>query len=165
MTLHDICQVTCKSFQTSLVWSLFLHLILSHWPWAACALKNNLACLYQVTCTEPLYSHYNCEHAVLIYNAKIVLVINGKDVSSYRFPLPPWHFMWYCFVLQLNCLEIRISGAIFNCVFYVSVHADPVDGLACQQPCLFTANVIHVQLVLHLALEWCWHYYSFYLSW
>ena len=71
---------------------------------------------------------------MVIYNAKIVLVINGKDVSSNRFSWSPWYFLCYCLVLGLCCLEIKIYKAILNCVFYVSIHVDPVDGYACQQP-------------------------------
>ena len=36
--------------------------------------------------------HFHFELAVLIYNAKIVLVINGKYASSHRFIWPSWYF-------------------------------------------------------------------------
>ena len=40
-------------------------------------------------CTEPFHQLHDWEFAVVIYNTKIMLVINGKDVSSSRFPWPP----------------------------------------------------------------------------
>ena len=61
-----------------------------------------------------------------------MLVSNGKDVSSYRFPQPPWYFMWHCFIIWSVYLEIKVSGAIFT--FSFSIHVEPKDGLTCQQP-------------------------------
>ena len=112
-------------------------------------------------CTEPLHLLYHWELLFIIYNAKIVLVINGKNISSNRFCQPPWYFMWFCFVLELCCLEIKICKANFNCFFYVSIHVDPVDVFAFHQLCHFYAHMIHVQLVQCFSFEWHWYYYSF----
>ena len=47
------------------------------------------------------------------YNTKIMLVINGKDVSIYRFPWPAWYFMWQWLIFRLCRLKIQAYGAIF----------------------------------------------------
>ena len=70
--------------------------------------------------------------------------IDGKDVSSERFPWPPICFMWYCSVLGLCWLEIKKCKAILCGLLYGSIHVDPVDGYTCQQPCLLYAHVIYV---------------------
>ena len=100
---------------------------------------DNLTCLHYIICTETLHSFYHWKLAEIIYNAKTVLVINGKDISSNRFSWSPWYFIWYCFVLGLCCLEIKTYTAIFHCLFYVCVHVDPIDGFTYQQPCLLNA--------------------------
>ena len=46
--------------------------------------NNNLILLYWVICAEPLYLFDHIQFAVVIYNAKIMLVISGKDGSSNR---------------------------------------------------------------------------------
>ena len=73
---------------------------------------------------------------MVIYNAKIVPVNNDEDVSSNRFSQPPG--ILCDIVLSMGCPEkIKTCRANFNHVLYVSIHVDPVDGLICQQPCLF----------------------------
>ena len=47
----------------------------------------------------------------------------------------------------------------FYCVFYISIHVNPVDWFTCQQPCLFYVHMIHVQWVQHFSLEWFWYYF------
>ena len=64
-------------------------------------------------------------------------------------------------LLGLCCLEIKTCRVIFHCVFYVSVHVDPVDGFTHQYPFLLYAYVIYVQLVQHFSLGCCLYYYSF----
>ena len=41
---------------------------------------------YYLISTEPIYLLYNKEFAVVIYYIKIMLVISGKDISSYTLP-------------------------------------------------------------------------------
>ena len=114
-----------------------------------------------VICTESLHLHYDLECVVVINNTKIAFVINLNEVSSERFPLPFWSFMWQCFVLGLFCLEINSCGEIFIPIFYVSIHVDPVDRVVCQQSFLIYAHLIDVQLGQCFSLESFLYYFSF----
>ena len=55
--------------------------------------KNNLAFCYWLICIEPLHQFCDRGFPVVIYNIKIMLVINCEDVGSYRFPWLPCNFM------------------------------------------------------------------------
>ena len=83
MIWHDICWVTCRSCQ-----------ILLKQSWCPCLKlstgqpmlwKDNLVCFIGL----PLLNPSTCFMTVVLYNTKIMLVINAKDVSSYRFHCLP----------------------------------------------------------------------------
>ena len=57
--------------------------------WTVHTLKKYFTCLYKVIYAGFLHSFYHLKCAVVIYNAKIVLVIIGRDVSSADSHGPP----------------------------------------------------------------------------
>ena len=159
MMQHNVCWVACRSFK--LLWYEVCGYILHYLAGQPVFRKDNLIYLYQIIWTGHPSSFSHCELDTVICNAKTVLVINVKDVSSDRFSWHCWYFMWYHFVLGLWCLEIKTCRAVFHCLFYVSINADPVDGFTYHNTCLLNAHIIYVQLAQCIFLEWCWYYYSF----
>ena len=74
---------------------------------------------YWDICAEPLHLLYDKEFAVVIYNTKIMPVINGKDVSSNRDPWHTWYLVRHCHICWSCCLKIQTSGA-FSVIFPMS---------------------------------------------
>ena len=131
MTLCDMCSVTCRSFQT--LWNKFVlafeTILLGSLPIFS---KDNLACFHYVICTEPFPLLYDQEFAVVIYNTKIMLVIYGNDVSSYRFPWPSWYFMEHVLLFCHVGWKSRQVGHFFYNFLCVSININPIYGLMCQ---------------------------------
>ena len=111
----------------------------------ACLLKRNVAgfcnlgllhvyliCVYfsisffYIICTESFHLFHDWQFAMVIYNTKIMLVINCKDVRSYRFPWPPSNFVLHYLVLGSYSLVIKICWAPCDHLFYISIHIDPL---------------------------------------
>ena len=136
MIWHVICWVTCAH-----LWNYFTGQPV-FW-------KYNLKCFYEVVCTEPFHLLYDQEFDVVIYHIKIILVINGKDVTVYRYLWSVWNFMWHCFIVWSCFLEVKKSKAsfFFYNFLYVSVHGNPVYGLAYQQPCPLYSHVVHAEVL------------------
>ena len=44
---------------------------------------------FNIVCTEPFHLLYDMEVSVVIYNTKVMLTINWKDISFSRIPGPP----------------------------------------------------------------------------
>ena len=100
------------------------------------------------------------ELAVLIYNIKMMLVINCKHLSSYRFPWFPWYFMWYCFFLWSWFQETKSCGLIFNCFFCISIHVNLVYGLIASIPVFSMSMWLRCNCFSAGSLWWCKYYYS-----
>ena len=114
-TLHNTCQVFWGCF---LIFSEIKSVSMSENIFLGSPYSENIIShvFIKFICAEPLHMLYDKELAVVIYNLKIILVINGTDVSSYRFPQPPWYFMWQCLVLWSCCLKIKTS---WNFIFII----------------------------------------------
>ena len=110
--------------------------------------KDNLASFYYLFCAEPLHLFYDREFAVVTYSAKIMLIINCKDVSFDRFPQPSWYLTWHYFVFGSYCLKIKTYGGslpAFDYLFCVSIHVNPLHCLTCLHSCFyFYAHMFNV---------------------
>ena len=152
MMHHDVCWATFRSFQISLIQSLWL------------------GCLYP----EKIILHVCIRLSLLIpsfhlspgsccgnVQVKIMLVNNGKDAHSERFCNLPG--ISCNIVLSLGCgaMKSRHIGQIFT-ISYISAF------LLIQEMDLHASSLISTipmwlicSWFFLLSLEWCWCYYSF----
>ena len=61
----------------------------------------------------------------MIYNAREMTIIQGKNISTICFPWIVCYFMWYHFVFRLDLLGLHACGAPFT-AFSVSIHVETV---------------------------------------
>ena len=126
--------------------------------------KSNLTCFYYVICTEPLHLLYDHELPAVIYNTKIMLVIEKMSDPTGSHSLS-----------GILCDDIYSLGHVafksryveqFLTVFLnLSIHVDSTNGLICHYtmsslcPCnLSAAGSVHCSTVMQVLL-------FFYLSW
>ena len=72
-------------------------------------------------CAELLHMFHDQELAVVIYKTKIILLINCKDISSDRFPWPPWYFVCHYLILGSCGMVIKTCGAVLIITFITSI--------------------------------------------
>ena len=72
---------------------------------AASTLKKNCYVFINVSLLKPSPPFYDGEFAVVIHNTMMMFFISCKDVSLYRFPLPPG--ISYDTVLSLGCIHCK----------------------------------------------------------
>ena len=126
--------------------------------------KDNLVCFIPVVCTEPLHPFVIWELAMILYITKIMLVINCKDVSSYRTHYFPGIVHDFILPFWLYCLKVKVCEAIFIAssmsafilTQYMESHASSLPSLC---PCDLGVAVKLLFLAVRLVVL------PFYLSW
>ena len=62
------------------------------------------------------------EFTVVVYNRKIMFIVDCKDLGSDRFSWPPWYFVWHYFVLVWCGLIIKVCWSSFDHFIFISIH-------------------------------------------
>ena len=105
------------------------------------AIAQRWYCLPYAKSLEPFNLFYYRQFAVVVYNTKIVFVINSKYVSINTFSQSSWYFMWHYCIFASCCLMTHPCGAPLDCFAYVSILVNPIKSIESQHCYLFHGHM------------------------
>ena len=83
---------------------------------------------------------------MVVYNAKIMHIIENEHICANHIPWSYWHVM--IVILSFNCVCLNVVQFFYK-IFNVIIFVSPVYRLTCQEFFLYS-HVIDVELVLCL---------------